>query len=491
MGLCVIIAAQSQQWQSRFVGYNKAGKLTYQPEADGSLIPDFSRVGYRAGETPIPQLPVAMTLSPENGNDEKNIQQAIDKLSAAPADAQGFRGVILLKKGIYRIGGTLQLKGGIVLRGEGDSTVLLATGRKKRNLIEARGQGQRKIMEATEVKITDKYVPVGVMSFTVADVSQFRTGDEIILRRPGTAAWIHDLKMDRIEVRDSTSRQWGVEEYNLDFERVITKIEGKRLWLDYPVVMAMEDKYGGGSIMKYNFEGRIANVGIENLRCDSEFEGPEDEEHGWTAILYNRIRDSWVRNVTATHFAYSCVHLDWLSRNITVDSCRSLSAVSKITGGRRYSFNNDGQLNLVMNCYASDGRHDYVTGARVCGPNVFYNCKAENTHADTGPHHRWAVGTLYDNVVTDGEINAQDRGNWGTGHGWSGVNQYFWNCRAARAAIQSPWTSGKNYVIGTFATKYPGRLPGRPDATWEGQNKPGLSPVSLYKAQLEHASKPQ
>jgi hypothetical protein len=162
-----------------------------------------------------------------------------------------------------------------------------------------------------------------------------------------------------------------------------------------------------------------------------------------------------------------------------------LDAKSKITGGRRYSFNNDGQQNLVMNCKSTEGRHDYVTGARVCGPNVFYNCTATQTHADIGPHHRWASGTLYDNIITDGEINIQDRGNWGSGHGWAGVTQIVWNCTAKRASVQSPWANGKNYCIGLTGGKYAGRLPGRPDGEWEGQNKTGLQPGSLYLAQLK------
>jgi hypothetical protein len=114
-----------------------------------------------------------------------------------------------------------------------------------------------------------------------------------------------------------------------------------------------------------------------------------------------------------------------------------------ITGGRRYSFSNNGQCNLFTNCHTTEGRHDYVTGSKTLGPNVFYNCTAKKTHADIGPHHRWAVGTLYDNIVTDGEINVQDRGNWGSGHGWAGVTQVLWNCTVKRAAVQSPWASGK------------------------------------------------
>ena len=33
--------------------------------------------------------------------------------------------------------------------------------------------------------------------------------------------------------------------------------------------------------------------------------------------------------------------------------------------------------------------------------------------------------------------------------------------------------------------KYEGRLKGRPDAEWEGQNQDGLQPESLYMAQLK------
>ena len=137
-------------------------------------------------------------------------------------------------------------------------------------------------------------------------------------------------------------------------------------------------------------------------------------------------------------------------------------------------------MNLVMNCNTTEGRHDFVTGARTRGPNVFYNCTAKNTHADIGPHHRWSMGTLYDNIITDGDINIQDRGNYGSGHGWVGVTQILWNCTVRKAAVQSPYVNGKNYCIGLHGEKYEGRFTARPDGEWEGQNKDGLQPQSLY-----------
>ena len=407
-----------------------------------------------------------------------------------PIDKDGFRGAILLQKGIYKISGTINITAsGIVLRGEGDETKLVATGKGQRTLLNITGTGKVKEIEGTRQKISDLYVPLGATSFTVKNSNGFNVGDSIIVFRPGTQQWISDLKMDQIEKRDSNTKEWAPAEYDLHFERVITAIKAKKIFIDYPVVMALEDQYGGGEIYKYHFAGRINNIGIENLVCESEYSSDTDEDHGWDAISFNRIQNGWVRNVSSFYFGYSCVNLGAESRNVTVANCKCLDAKSKIEGGRRYSFNNDGQFNLVMNCFASNGRHDYVTGAKVRGPNVFYNCTAQKTHADIGPHHRWAMGTLYDNIVSDGEINAQDRGNWGTGHGWSGVNQIFWNCTASQCAIQDPWVSGKNYVIGMHAKKYDGRLKGRPVAEWEGQNTTHLTPPSLFFAQLSALQK--
>lgn len=476
---------KKKAWESQFVKISNDGRLQYVADAKGNIIPDFSRVGYYGGDRAIPDVAVVKTISPAKGNSEAIIQNAINEVAQRTPDKSGFRGAILLQKGIYNIPGTIHINtSGIILRGEGNNTKLVATGKGQRTLIDVSGTGNIKEVTGTRVKITDDYVPVGAHSFTVASTKGLQKGDSIIVFRPGTEAWIKDLKMDQIEERKGT-KQWRPKEYNLQFERIITKIEGNKIFTDNPIVMAMETKYGGGEIYKYQYTGRIEKVGIENLYCGSEYAGNTDEDHGWNAVRFDKIGNGWVRNITAQYFGYSCVNLNYGARNISVLNSNCFDAKSQITGGRRYSFNNNGQLNLFMDCHTTEGRHDYVTGARVCGPNVFYNCTAKNTHADIGPHHRWAMGTLYDNIITDGEINIQDRGNWGSGHGWSGVTQILWNCKAKAATVQNPWVSGNNYCIGLQGAKGNGRLTGRPDGIWEGQNKEGLQPASLYMAQLK------
>ena len=487
--LTLLSFSSSNSWESAFVKINKNGSLTYIADEKGNTIPDFSAVGYCASEKPIPAVDVIKTIEAPSGDAEQLLQAAIDEVSKKPADKNGYRGTILLKKGTYRIPGIIKIEtGGIVLRGEGNETKLVAAGTVQRSLINVSGKGKIEEVTGSRTTITDEYVPAGAKSFTVADAKLYSKGDRIIVYRPATDQWIKDLKMDQIDPRDGT-KQWKAGEYNFQFERMITKIEGSKIFIDNPVVMPMETKYGIPEIYKYNFAGRINNVGIENLYCESEFTSDTAENHGWDAVHFDKIENGWVRNVTSRYFGYSCVNLDDDSRNITVKDCNCFDAKSVITGGRRYSFNNTGQMNLFMNCSTTEGRHDYVTGARTRGPNVFYNCSAAKTHADIGPHHRWAMGTLYDNIVTDGEINVQDRGNWGSGHGWSGVTQVLWNCTAKKAAIQNPYVSGKNYCIGLKGEKTTGRLKERPDAEWEGQNKDGLAPQSLYLAQMKAANK--
>jgi hypothetical protein len=475
-----------KSWESKFVSVQNGGQLSYTPDEKGNILPDFSLVGYHAGDQLIPNVPQVKTVEATNSEkDQQLIQSAIDELSKQPLNADGFRGAILLKKGTYLIPGIISIQAsGIVLRGEGNGTELVAAGTKQRALINVMGKGRITELPGTRTKITDSYVPVGTHSFTVASASAYKAGDRIIVYRPGTEQWVHDLKMDQIEARNGT-KQWQANEYNFEFERTITKIEGNKIYIDNPIVMSMEPKYGSPEIYKYSFDGRISHVGIENLYCRSEFESDTAENHGWEAVKFNRIENGWVRNVTSRYFGYSCVTLDEDSRNITVTDCNCFDAKSIITGSRRYSFNNNGQFNLFMNCNTTEGRHDYVTGARVRGPNVFYHCTAKNTHADIGPHHRWSMGTLYDNIVTDGEINIQDRGNYGSGHGWTGCTQILWNCTAKQAAVQSPYVNGTNYCIGLKGGKVAGRFKDRPDGTWEGQNQEGLQPQSLYMAQLK------
>jgi hypothetical protein len=148
-----------------------------------------------------------------------------------------------------------------------------------------------------------------------------------------------------------------------------------------------------------------------------------------------------------------------------------------IIGGRRYSFAiDDSQLVLFQRLQTTEGRHDYVEGSNVPGPNVFLDAVAKNSHADVGPHHRWSAGGLFDNIVTDNGLNVRNRGNSGSGHGWAGANMVAWNSTAKQMIITNP-PGAQNWAIGCT----PGAQSG--DGIFDSVNK-AVWPKSLYLQQL-------
>src|SRR5688572_2506787 len=95
------------------------GKLVYVADTLGNRIPDFSNAGYKGGGAAIPYIPNKVTVWPVAGDNSAVIQAAIDKVSAMPLDASGFRGAVLLKMGEYPLDKPLYIKAsGVILRGE-------------------------------------------------------------------------------------------------------------------------------------------------------------------------------------------------------------------------------------------------------------------------------------------------------------------------------------------------------------------------------------
>jgi hypothetical protein len=483
--------AASPDNYSKLVYPGKNGRLIYVPDEKGNTIPDFSNCGYMGGGVEPPKIRVAASVKPGNNNDAVAIQSAIDTVSTLSPDKNGFRGAVLLKRGTYKIGEPIRIStSGVVLRGE-DGTVVIATKREQHSLIVVAGRGGGKTSGAP-VRILDDYVPVGAKSFRVESTKGMRVGDGIIVRRIGNRDWIHEIGMDRITPRpEGGTIQW--QPFDIDYERIIREIRDDRITIDAPIVCAIERRWGGGEVYSLDSSLRIRNIGIENIRGDSEFDasataeiGKEktkyhaDEKHAWDFIKINAAENVWVRNITAVHFGYSAVNIGTGAKWVTVADSKCLDMVSQITGSRRYCFNVDGQQNLVQGCHADTGRHSFVLGARVPGPNVFLDCTATTNYATSEPHHRWSTGGLFDNVSAP--IAIQDRQHYGSGHGWSGANYVLWNC-SGDLVLQNPPTA-QNWSIGHTGQKLPGAFAPRSNGIWDSYGR-RVTPRSLYLMQLK------
>jgi hypothetical protein len=470
------------------------GKLVYAADEQGNTIPDFSQCGYQGGGVALPDVPVKLVLEPANGaeDDTARIQAALNELSDLPLDSTGFRGTLLLKKGVYPIAGTLKIsRSGIVLRGEGsgkDGTVLFATGKNKRALIHfgvAKGVAEK---AGTRVKITDGYVPVGARTLSLSSASGYKVGDSVVVLRIVNQAWIHEIGMDDIPKRPGdpdNTKNWESQGYQIGYNRVITAIEENKITLDAPIVCAIDERWGGGEVFKFT-DSRTDSVGVENLRVVSEFDSSvvekehySDENKCETAVLVAGVKNGWVRDIIAVHVD-KLVHLERAAQWITVQDCAYLDPVSRVTGMRRYAFKMAGQQCLMQRCYSEGARHACVFDSRVPGPDVFLDCLTVQNYGSSEPHHRWSTGGLYDNF--SGNLAIINRAWLGSGHGWTAGNFVAWNTEG-KLSVQSP-PAATNYAIGHIGEKAAGLIKEMPDGWWESLGA-HVAPRSLYLAQLK------
>ncbi|KAF9103516.1 hypothetical protein BGX29_003260 [Mortierella sp. GBA35] len=389
----------------------------------------YSQYRYREGHVRIPIVPVSVIVGPSNNetvDDTARIQAAIDQVSAQPLepigkDGAAVRGAVLLKAGVYRVVGALIIHvSGVVLGGEGQDeagTTVVATGAIQRDFILVNGMlnsemgsvekqhahakskemmptnGYRGSKRPTTATMAGVYIPVGETDIPVNSIEGFNIGDRIVSGPQVPPAKIYEL------------------------------------------------------IYKNSM---ISDVGVENMRLLSEGDptNAEDESHGWYALVMDSTLHGWVADVTTMRFVGGIFASTW-SRYVTIQDCSVLYPVSKLTeGGRRYQFCLNGQMGLVKRCFTNNARHDFITLARCCGPNVFVDSTGMNANNDTGPHERWAMGTLYDNITCD-TINVRQRFWKGTGQGWSGAHQAVYNCTAMS---QNSWfrdaPGPTNWIIG-------------------------------------------
>jgi hypothetical protein len=485
--ICILFACGvSQIWSqtTTLVSIDANGKMSYKADSKGTVIPDFSGVGYQNSEMPIPFVPVVKTVSAVVGDNVANVQTAINEVAAMPL-VDGIRGAILFKAGAYEMNSTINITAsGIVLRGEGQTTIFKATGIVQYDLINIKGSAGKTDIVSTQKKVTDTFLPVGTKNVTVESGHTFAVGDWVHFRREPNDAWIHMLGMDTLSHIDPAATDWTASSYKISFERKIMNVQGNILTLDAPIMDIVDPVYANAFVVKFS-SARISNCAVENLKVTSTYTSATDELHGWNAIMMNNVENCWVKKVMAYSFGYSCVNVGDGGAFVTVDSCSMIDGISQITGGRRYSFNLDGQRCLVQNCTTRNGRHDFVDGSRTPGPNVFYNSTATLEHADIGPHHRWSTGILFDNISTDGQIRVQDRAESGSGHGWSGAQIMFWNCTSPDFVVQDPPSFHCNWAIGCVGPiTNVGQWETNPLGIVESKGTKIVAIPSLFKAQL-------
>ena len=510
----LVLAASPLKAQPNYSSYVRPGPegmLIYASDAQGNRIPDYSYAGYKGGVVSLPNAPVRIVLEPARGDDTERIQAAIDKVATMPFGKNGLRGAVLLKAGLYEVKGPLKIAAsGVVLRGQGtgpDGTIIRATSKEKSEwsddwkscLITVSGKNDFREIPHTRQDIVNEKVTLEQTTLTIKDARAYQPGNLIIVRRNTNAAWVHAIGMDRIPPRKDRNpiRQWrpGARE---TYERAITAINGNQIIIDCPVYDTIEQRYGGGWVYKYEFPGRIQNVGVENLRAVSVWEpenGTDPLTHSAAMLQFFNAKDCWACDLTGIHFYGTGILVGSKTRDVTIQDCTLENAEPKYYAAypyvARYGITLAGQGILVQRCKAFNCRHAFSVGSRTAGPNVFLDCDGPSTLGASEPHHRWSTGVLFDHCGHNHPtpILIMNRGSMGSGHGWTTGNSLMWNCIGDPLTAESPPIS-RNYSIGCKGQRKAGPFEAFQPQTYESWGR-HVVPASLYLAQLKDRLGPE
>ncbi|HVY26175.1 MAG TPA: hypothetical protein VHB79_06465 [Polyangiaceae bacterium] len=471
-------AAPASQWVYR----DEQGTLAYKSlNGQGDRILDFSYAGYRGGGVALPHVPAGRTLTPSGGDDTGAIQAALDAVSRSSL-VDGTRGAVELSAGTFRLSGSLHIAAsGVVLRGAGsglDGSVLKVEG-EPRTIITLTGSGKR-VTTGSPAKIVDAYAAAGTKTLHVDDAAGLNVGDEVLVQRPVTAAWIHFMGMDKL-VRNGAPQTWLAPGSLALSERKLAAISGNQITIEPGLSDSLDAKYldpPAASLVHFSYPGRISTVGVEGLRVTAPPASVPINQPTYSLLSADAVIDGWVDDVHGDGFTNGLV-VGAGSRRMTVRKVE-LVHTAPIDGAAGYpaDFVCSGQQILFVGC-ASEGERvfSFVTQALVTGPNVVFDLKAKGS-TSVMPHQRWATGLLVDNLESpDGSVQLINRKTAGSGHGWAIGWGVVWNAQIASLTIQQP-PGAQNWAIGSTGAKASSS-----DGLFDS---PGVAvkPSSLYLAQL-------
>lgn len=489
------------------------GHLVYAASKEGDHFTDFSYAGYRGGGVAIPNAPVAEILQPSGDDDTAAMQAAIHRIDLEARISNKPR-ALLLAPGAFHLSAAIQLANNVVLRGSGrDKTILQLIGKPHFGVQLGATASPVSLDEDTPDTVTytatvtaakttlpDTYIPSGVHRLPVISTAGFAAGDTIIIKRSIPDSYVKFMGMDRL-VRDGNVERWVGD--SISTERRIITIRDGALWLDVPLTDDFDPRFGGGSnttVTNIPPPNRLHDSGVESLTIQAAAASVDYHSEHFDGIQITSAEDVWLRDLALID-TVNFVRIESAARRITIDHVDLTEHDTVSSSAKPFGFSLGGTQILVMRSTAHGNKLTFAaTQSRMMGPNVVLQCDFTGDQA-LEPHQRWSTGFLVDSthVHGGGAIRFINRGEMGSGHGWTIGWSVVWNSSADSLIIQQPPGSA-NWAIGSTGPRGHQGMPIKgsrghngaalPEGIFDSYNKP-VAPASLYLQQLTDRLGPQ
>lgn len=485
--LCLLLtgagnSAQSQQnsalWGSNGELWDSLGRL-----------PDYSYAGYHSGEVDIPAVAVATNVSDfgaipnDDRDDSAAIQAAIDATT---------NGAVLVPPGSYRLESPITIrKSGVVIRGSGDGpggTIFYvpenATERAGGNHDMRFSWGSAGFIvlfqgnSPTGSTNIESNAARGDRTIRLSDASDFQAGGQIVIKMQDDSLYgslFRHLHNNRLSGwSEGSGDSWCGASDSWPF--TIEAISGNDVTLKEPLPFEIRSEWSP-TVQR----GRaITETGIENLRVRFRYAEPVKHltERGFNAIRFERVRDSWVRNVTLEDIDNGITVGKQSSRNSLVDvkvEGRRGHHATTISGGSSYNIISD--IELVVDDDDDEWIHAFTIDHGAQG-NVVQEAQS-NKILRLDLHRDSPFENLYTEILS--KSNFKSGGNKCAGP-HTGARLTLWNAADLFEGLDDDLLKGIDSQVNVIARTDRAGVESE-DGLWV-ENIENVQPKNLYKAQL-------
>ncbi|MCI9617831.1 MAG: cellulase family glycosylhydrolase, partial [Eubacterium sp.] len=529
------VVKAAETWRSSLYPENWTPGYT---NNSGQFLQDFSYAGYEKGEKEIPTKMDGLYANVLNyGADNtgaKDSTTAIQNAINAVESAGG--GTVYLPAGTYKVkpasnsnASALRIKGSnILFKGDGVGKTFIrcyAESMRYSQVINVSPQGGTwdSADDGKYSYLTQDIPKTPTTTVHLNDVSNFKTGDWVIIRSDRTSAWINEHNMSGFWSANVNASTMGT-----TFYRQITKVNSsnKTIEIDIPTRYYMKTR---DNARVYKVAPKQTNVGLSDFsignKANSKTSGWGEEDYKTSGtgayeannaflIKFSMNVNCFAKNISTyqagnssqIHMTSNGLDLN-KSRSITIDNCDFSHPQYEGGGGNGYGMNICAQECLIKNCSSTSARHSFSFKYSYANGNVIYHYTSTNPKYGSDFHMYLSMSNLIDNEELNGDfVESVVRpygATAGNRHGHTSTETVFWNTKgnyykSGSSYIIDSRQFGNGYIIGTqgaasavkttpltMSSTY-GTVNTNPEDYKEGIGKgTTLYPQSLYYDQLQ------